>query len=69
MTADIWKHPHNVRFTPESGHQSDIVPRPLCAKSGHWSIQSPRRYRRALRVRVLRRHTALIQIKSMLGDL
>ena len=25
----------DVRFTPESGHYSDIAPCPLCAKSGH----------------------------------
>src|SRR6516162_4334613 len=27
----------NVRFTPESGHSSERLERPLCAKSGHQS--------------------------------
>jgi hypothetical protein len=30
----------DVRFTPNSGHDSDIVRRPLCAKSRHGGTQS-----------------------------
>ena len=34
--ADIVGYPRDVRFTPNSGHQSDMPQCPLCAKSRHW---------------------------------
>jgi hypothetical protein len=33
--ADIGDFPHNVRFTPESGHRNSLVECLLCAKGGH----------------------------------
>jgi len=33
--ADIAGRSRHVRFTPESGHHSDVAPCPLSAESGH----------------------------------
>jgi hypothetical protein len=35
MSADIAQRPRHVRYSPESGHLSARVPRPLSARSGH----------------------------------
>jgi hypothetical protein len=37
----------NVRFTPKSGHCRATVGCPLCAKSGHCAIRTPRRREQA----------------------
>ena len=37
--ADIARCQADVRFTPESGHWNSVVECPLCAKSGHYTLQ------------------------------
>ena len=40
--ADIAVGPHEIRFTPESGHRNSVAQCPLCAKSGHSALQPKR---------------------------
>jgi hypothetical protein len=37
--ADVAARLNKFRFTPESGHQPDIAPCPLCARSRHSSVR------------------------------
>jgi len=36
--ADMTAIPIDVRFTPKSRHRNSTARRPLCAKSGHWTM-------------------------------